>query len=827
MSLNFFKQLKNNVLKKDKYVKNITEEIKEDFELDLDDAALDQDRIDEVKDNITSFEEYLKDKISNYTIPYDSYFDNDIKKHLDILHSYISRYIPNYPAYYDDENINGKAFLDARDFIKNEMPVTVDEILEMDDTVTGIVNDTKINFDNGFQLDSYGNVYNTDRRIIFKPQELYQKVSYVDLINNKVITENGIRVELPSNFIKDNIYDNDEVSDRFKDRLEELIEIVESNKKGEGSSDGSDGSDSESSSSSTTTTGNSSSSTTVPDNVFGVINGVYITEADRIFMEMPLENTYTGDIFGDDQDIDIVSEIKSYKTNTDAFSMCNFKEIPYSELNSLLFWGGGERGVKPLSSTEISDADISFKSDGTVYYTGTNSTITTKRSGCSKKTYKTGHCMMWSSSNQVGVKRSIIQYIYSFCASVGIFNANIPKLVGFKKFKVFPGLCIGGLLENVLCAWQEKLSTRINEMFQCVPTSMAVDLAESGFEDETYAYGSSVETLSDLDNIKSTKYGNRYVVNIVDMSVTGLSEYACGLFVFDPNDKLAATYPWKYKDFRGKPFDKDNVAVITDYQTSYENPIVQDILENTNALGEDSITRKLMSLQYAYMKKETLLSLKDIETTMDATIEATIYDMLDKLTLDIGRYAYMVDLHLTLESQVPGFESSQYTTEFFNHFDYLTSNGIYKKPELANYKKTYVYTTETNEDSTSITRVSYYDFDSLDPDEYLIPYRDYVSKYDTVMFGEKFAPNEQLKELFENNLSYLESVSQEDIGKYQNISTIRDFINTSESKEAYEIDIKDSLTYIQSELDYDGYEDYVFSQVEKRCYYVVDKKKIF
>ncbi|MGL6101391.1 MAG: hypothetical protein ACRC0G_17465, partial [Fusobacteriaceae bacterium] len=427
--MEFFKQIKNNAIEKDKYSKNIARQIESEFEIEEQSSTVvSDDKLTEAFVNVNKTIEHVKTKIKDEKIPYDNYFDNDIKKNLDIMHNYIKKYMPDYPLYYNDNTIFGKAFLDAREFLKNEMPITSEQIKESEDSISGIINDTKINFDNGFSMDSEGNVYDPNNKIIFKPKTQHQKVSHVDLLNKKVITDSGVRIDLPKDFIKDIIINNYEVSQNFKDRYIELEKNISENGnknknpnekptddggyKGEGSSI-----------------------------IIGKVDGVYLDEKDRIFIEMPLEDTYLGDIFGDEQDIDLVDQIKKYKIESESFSTCNFKELPYAELQSLLFWGGGERGVKPLSSSEISDKDIIFKPDGTVMYSGINSTVKIKRKGCPSKSFKTGHLMMYSSDNKIGLKRSLLQYLYSFCASIGIFNANIPKLIGFKKFKIFPGIC--------------------------------------------------------------------------------------------------------------------------------------------------------------------------------------------------------------------------------------------------------------------------------------------------------------------------------------------------------------------------------------------------
>jgi hypothetical protein len=278
----------------------------------------------------------------------------------------------------------------------------------------------------------------------------------------------------------------------------------------------------------------------------------------------------------------------------------------------------------------------------------------------------------------------------------------------------------------------------------------------------------------------------------------------------------------------------DDVKVIKEFSTMYENPMVKDILMNTNALGEDSITRKMMSLQFAYLKKEALLSVGEVISSMDMTIESVIYEALDKLTKDISRYEYMKDLHLVRTSRVPNFESDQYVKEFLEHFSPLVEAGVLKNPDLEKQRKVYRLEVQTGgggasgNGGASVTyeNIEYYDFNNLNHKEYLVPKKDYVQLYDCEMFAEFFAPNQQLNDIYETNLTYLESLGQ-DVGKYSKIKTIRDFINTSEIKESLLRDIEDNLKYIKSDLEYDEFEPTAFQQVSKRCYYLLDNKQIF
>lgn len=795
MTMNFFKQYENDKIKREKTVKAIIETFEVQDDLDTSTEKNFSNKIDELDKTIKEFKEVTKNKIRETTFDSDPYFDSEIIKNLQNLHEYICRYIPDYPAYYNEETgkINGQAFLDSRDFLKQAIGITPETILETETTATGIFNDNKIYFDNGFSMDSEGNIYDADLTMIFKTKEPVQKIKYLDLLNEKIVTDNGIRIDMPKDFINENFINNPKVPERKKKRYKELKgeEIIEKN-----------------------------------EPIIGKYINNYIYKSDKNLFELkPEVDLFVGDIF--DEKIDLIEQIKRYKIEESTFGICNFQQIPYARLNSLLFWGGGERGVKPLSSNEISDKDIIFKPDGTAMYTGRNSTISTHRSGCKSKTYKTGHVAMYSKSNPVGLKRGIIQYIYGFCARMGLFNANIPMLIGFKKIKVFRGLCIGGLLEQALCSWQQKISTEINELFQCKPSEMPSDRSETCFENFTYPHGSSVKTLENLDKLKSVKVMDRFVVNLVEPKVTGLKNFACGIFFYDPENKLTGMLNWRYGDWSGKPFTKENVIPIKNGNGAYNNPLVKELLSG-DANGSDGITRKLMSLQFAFMKKQELLNIKDIETSMDANLDSVIYDTLDKLSQNIGNFLYMKSYDLG-KSKVKGFETKSFTYEFIKHFNYLIVNNIRKEIDLKACLRRYteIISSGSGENSSTTTRIiEYYDFSGYDPNEYLVPERKYVELYDEVMFSEMHVSNKDLMTVYNENLKLIKKVHG-GVEKFSKVKTIRDFINISDFKDAYLKDIEDNLYFIQKELEYEEYEAAAFEQVKKRCYYTINNKKIF
>lgn len=815
--MTFFKEYKNNKKLKKKYVDNIAKSIEPAYFDEQSPVALPQtqEKINETLKNLSNVKEKIKTDILKETITANPFFDEQLFNHLDNLYSYISSYIPNYPKYYNNKKeINPKAFLDARDIIKNELPFSADEIINSSTNASGVMNDTKMNFENGYQIDSDGNIYNSKKQVVFNPKNPSEKIKFIDLLNKKIITENGIRINMPDNFISEFINNNEKLDSSFIEKLENYENKIKNSN-------------------------NKASNTIIIDNIYATVNGVPITYEDKIFVEMPLDDIFIGDIFGNEPNIDLINQVENYTIKNQSLGICNFKDIPYAELNSKLFWGGGQRGVRPLATNNISDKDISFAPNGTVYYSGSNSTTSTHRPGCRSKTYKTGHVCMWSETNKMGLKTSIIQYIYKFCNTFGLFNANIPPLMGYKKFKVFPGLCIGGLLEMALMGWQERISKRINEMFQCIPNKMPTDDANSIFENATFQYGSSVDNLQELDKISSCKFGDRYIVDVVSTDITGLKGPACGVFVFDPNNKLENAYKWKYKVWRGKPFNpRDNNTVINDFGNMYENPIIQDLLMNTNALGEDSISRKLMSLQFAYMKKQSLLSISDVEVSMDAIVEQTIYQVLDKLTDRIANYIELLDYKEEYskknkdDADIPSHGTPiAFANMFLNTFSYLTDNGILKSCPLDKClreikKQVGGGSGGSNSGSSSTVTIRYYDFTGYNPNEYLVPDYNNISLADCMAFSAMYIPSAELKEVYDNNLNYMEKLGTDYQG-LKNVKTIRQFINSSDNKSAFEKDIEDNLKYIEYDLNYSGYDSRANEQIRKRCSYVIDSKIIF
>ena len=491
---------KNNDVYKNLYSDYELSKIEENDFLEKPNIKTEIEKAKELEEKLKLAKKEIKSEMLNETIKAEPFFDDEFLKHLENLNDFFSTYIPNFPKYYVDGKVNPRAFFDAKSLLENEFPVSTDEIINSSTTETGVMKPEKFNFENGYTIDSDGNVYDANRNIIFHSNLENEKIKFLDLLNNKAITTKGIRIELPKNFIDDYFVDISKILNELTNEIEnpnikKEIQIKQNeylnpitikeqiNKfKEEAKKYPKD-----------------IENLLNFNNTFATYHGHPITYENKYMVEFLVDNLYLSDIYTDVEKINFVDEIKQYNTPGKELGICNFKDIPYGELSSLLLWGGGEKGVKPLSSGVLTNKDIIFANDGTAKYTNINSTIKIKRNGCSERTYKTGHVCMWTSKNRLGLKRSIIQYIYRFCSAIGLFHANIPRLLGFKKIKIFGGLCIGGLLERVLCAWQERISKKINDMFQCVPASLDTDLSKSGFENATFPYGSTLDNIPLLD----------------------------------------------------------------------------------------------------------------------------------------------------------------------------------------------------------------------------------------------------------------------------------------------------------------------------------------
>lgn len=794
---------KNNTIERNKVIKQtVTKLMNTDETSNYDDFILDNSKIESAKDNLAVVENENRTWFKNKLFNFDPYYDSEIEKHLNVFTNYLKKYTNQVPEYIDGSAINGKAFLDARDFLKNEIPYTPEMIMLSPESATGVFNDKLVYFDSGFTMDTYGNVYDVNKKCIFSPVDASQKISFVDLLNEKIIFESGVRISMPSDFIKEYFLDNTDISQDKKDRYFELKDLISQDKEG--------------------------ISAAPPIDAVAVVGSVPIVKADEPYIYLPLEDVYLGDVFQEEK-IDMIKQIQEHKQAKD-MEMCNFSTVPYNTLQQLLLMGGGERGEKPLCNEEMNSDDIIFLPDGTAAYTNSNATIKVGKSGCKKKKYKTGHVCMWTAQNQIGTKTSILQFAYKILNAVGIFHANIPRLRGFKKFKVFPGLCIGGLLEHAICSYQETVSEKINKLFRCTPMPLPSDSSQTGFENKLHPNGAIVPDCKALNLIKSAYVGDRYVVELVDPSITGLSAPAVGVFVLDPSGKLASTHPWKWNVWRGRPYnpsDNNSSKTITNDAILYENPLVIEAIKNTSLLGVDSITVALLALQNAYYRKNNLITSADIENNLEQSIKNIYAQVIDNLLYEIPTYTDLLTYQQGAMREYGNFESKAFIDRFLNYFDVLQTSELFSEVDLKTCERIYLEENvdEKNRKTTS-TKFIYWDFSAYDPNKYLVPIRSKIPYYDLEKFCELVIPIDKIKNEFDTMLKQLSELGY-DSSKYKKIHTIRDYINLSENSEELNTDISENLKYIRYDMQYDGYEDDIIDHVEDRCYHAINNKKIF
>lgn len=808
-----------------------------------------KEKIKELEEKIKIAKKEIKSQILESEIEAEPFFDEQFLKDLEILNNFFASYIPNFPKYYVDGKINPRAFLDAKDLLENEFPISTDEVLYSSNNETGVMKPDKYNFENGFTVDADGNVYNSDRNIIYNHNFQNEKIKFLDLLNNKLVTENGIRIELPKNFLEDFLVEPSETLKDFKITKNNIINKQKIYNK----------------------QNDYINPKMIKDKIykirekaikypkdienllnfndtFGSYYGYPISYDEKYLIELPVDNLYMSDIFYNLDKINFGEEIRQFNTTSKELGVCNFKDIPYGELSSTLLWGGGEVGVKPLSSSVLTDKDIIFTKNGTAKYSNSSSSVSIRRNGCSEKRYKTGHVCMWTPQNKMGLKRSIIQYIYGFCSMLGLFNANIPRLLGFKKIKIFGGICIGGLLERALCKWQERLSSRINELFQCVPAPLNTDLTKSGFENATFPHGASLDTIGELDNLKSVKFGDRFVVNKVPTNITGERQLACGVFSFDPNQKLKKYCPWSYKGvWSGKPFNsKDNFQSVTEYNNVFNNPLVQDVYANQNNLGEDSITRKLMSLLYAFVKKQILVEAENIGTSMESVVESSLYEAFENMTSDIAKFEYLNSQFPDNIEKVSKKERDEKYKEFFEYFNPLVKLYGFRIPEKikktqqieVEKEKTVWHTwmaSNSGNEHHSRRKVKYTEKTNIDIEVYsdqndktkfLIPKKENISYYDAIMFAHKNTPSPELKTSLAKNLEYLAKTDINLAKKYRNVRTIRDYLLITETYDSFQDQLKIATEYASYDLNMGGYSKASFEQCIKRINSFLDDVSI-
>ena len=192
---------KNNSVYKNLYADNTLDKEEDKYIPEKEFEEEQHKKTQELKKKIELTKKNVKNNILESEITAEPFFDSEFLKHLENLNNFFSSYIPNFPKYYENGKVNPRAFLDAKDLLQNELPMSVDEILYTPTTTNGITNPDKMHFENGYSIDFDGNVYDPNRNIVFNSNLVGEKVKYLDLLNNKVITDKGLRLELPESFL--------------------------------------------------------------------------------------------------------------------------------------------------------------------------------------------------------------------------------------------------------------------------------------------------------------------------------------------------------------------------------------------------------------------------------------------------------------------------------------------------------------------------------------------------------------------------------------------------------------------------------------------------
>ena len=391
----------------------------------------------------------LKKSIGAETITVNPLFDAELIANLNILNGIIKEYIPDYPDYYKyDENGNAvislRAFIDARDYLLNELDIDVDN-LDRKTYGDAVINKDKLYYSNGISIDQEG-VIRRNKKILFnpgRPQDI--QISSMDF-EKEIITFNpGVHIAMkkfttPDTFYKELIVHNPYFLDKNKKKY--YFEDM-----------------------------------TAADlfKIFGVKRGSEILKQGVLNPKFhPLYNV-----------ADSSPELENIKKG---MTVCTTGKINYFYLMFLLLIGGGDFAKRPLPGKNDPSATIKQGKVGAL--TIHELKIDGNNNGCNNKTYKVGHPMMYSDAKPFGMKTSILQTIYEMASF--IIALNIPKIRLYIRIKLFrkhvtivdwtiiPFTCIGGWLEILLFDIQESISNEITKLLKCDTTYSTPTIDKNG-----------------------------------------------------------------------------------------------------------------------------------------------------------------------------------------------------------------------------------------------------------------------------------------------------------------------------------------------------------
>lgn len=387
------------------------------------------------------------------------YFDDDLIKNVQILENFLKSFFPELPSYLEEqENGNYKvslrALIDARDFLRNELDITPDELKNR---FANFEQDT-LKYKGGYIFMPDGSIWKNNEPIFNPAQPGLNKIIAIDFAKLIISFEPGIHVPFSYLLGMTKEFTNYYSKKDFPN--------IETNDPEPGESKFDEG--------------------TKPDWICNpydnplynelVVNNPLITNKkpdrtittgltlEELLKTVPIENT-------DKLLKDFVTSPKFHPDYNDeevkGTSVCNLKDINYFKLMLLLLLGGGDYRKAPLPNIDSPYASINTKADFFL---------------CERKSYQTGHAFMYSKKNKVGISFSVLQMTYMFLKPLFTL-VNIPPLgikipfsfklskwnldVKWKDVNIFPGLCIFGFLEHVIMMLQEWVSKEINKMFKC------------------------------------------------------------------------------------------------------------------------------------------------------------------------------------------------------------------------------------------------------------------------------------------------------------------------------------------------------------------------
>jgi hypothetical protein len=412
-------------------------------------------------------------------------FEGDMIRNAVVLQEFVQNLAPEIPDYvYENPDgtykISLRALMDARDYLKNEYNIDPKDVME------GIGDglQDQIFYRGGFVIKPNGDIYKGDELVFdpFNPE--FDRVYAIDFAKMIISIEPGIHIPFayilgitlrfsnyrPGHGDHDetqkppgNEYINPEPGESEYDWRLNIGELI----------------------------------INPIDNPFYnelIVNNPYIEDKEPTRVELvptkPLKDIM--DLIGIPEDYykeKIKDFVLSPKFNPDYDTLngdvkgtatCTQNKVNYFWLMFLLMLGGGDYRKAPLPGENNQYAYAETK---------------IKFLLCSNEKYQTGHPMMYSDENKMGLPISLLQIVYRILFPIFIIlnippirtllphNFKVYKWVIFKEWSIltiFPGLCIFGLIEHFIYWLQEYISEEIRDMFGCETEYMTPVVNEEG-----------------------------------------------------------------------------------------------------------------------------------------------------------------------------------------------------------------------------------------------------------------------------------------------------------------------------------------------------------